>query len=140
MSQNDKRALKIMEESIQLKDGHYEIGLPWKSHPPQLKNNRPVAERRLSLLRKRLRREPEVHEKYKVFMNDLIKNDYASKIENREVDQSSIEWYLPHHPVFHPQKPDKVRVVFDCSPSIARRLSTTSSYRGRTLPIRLLVS
>ena len=24
-------------------------------------------------------------------------------------------WYLPHHPVFHPQKPGKIRVVFDCS-------------------------
>ena len=24
-------------------------------------------------------------------------------------------WYLPHHPVFHPQKPEKVRVVFDCA-------------------------
>lgn len=24
-------------------------------------------------------------------------------------------WYLPNHPVFNPQKPGKVRVVFDCS-------------------------
>lgn len=24
-------------------------------------------------------------------------------------------WYLPHHPVFHDQKPGKVRVVFDCA-------------------------
>ena len=24
-------------------------------------------------------------------------------------------WYLPHHPVFHAQKPGKVRVVFDCA-------------------------
>ena len=23
-------------------------------------------------------------------------------------------WYLPHHPLYHPQKPGKVRVVFDC--------------------------
>ena len=22
-------------------------------------------------------------------------------------------WYLPHHPVFHPAKPNKVRIVFD---------------------------
>ena len=24
-------------------------------------------------------------------------------------------WYLPHHPVFHTQKPEKVQVVFDCA-------------------------
>lgn len=24
-------------------------------------------------------------------------------------------WYLPHHPVYNPHKPDKVRVVFDCA-------------------------
>jgi len=24
-------------------------------------------------------------------------------------------WYIPHHPVFHLQKPNKVRVIFDCS-------------------------
>ena len=24
-------------------------------------------------------------------------------------------WYLPHHPIFHPDKPDKTRVVFDCA-------------------------
>ncbi|XP_071958625.1 uncharacterized protein [Antedon mediterranea] len=34
MSQNDKQALRIMEKSAVLKDGHYEIALPWKSYPP----------------------------------------------------------------------------------------------------------
>ena len=24
-------------------------------------------------------------------------------------------WYLPHHSVIHPQKPEKVRVVLDCA-------------------------
>ena len=26
-------------------------------------------------------------------------------------------WYIPHHGVFHPHKPGKLRVVFDCSAS-----------------------
>ena len=26
-----------------------------------------------------------------------------------------VVWYLSHHPVFHPDKPDKTRVVFDCA-------------------------
>ena len=24
-------------------------------------------------------------------------------------------WFLPHHPVMNPNKPDKVRIVFDCA-------------------------
>ena len=28
-------------------------------------------------------------------------------------------WYLPHHPVTHPLKPEKVRVVFDCAAQFA---------------------
>ena len=44
MSQNDKRALKIMEDLIRLHNGHYVIALPWKNYPPQLQNNRTSAE------------------------------------------------------------------------------------------------
>ena len=51
MSLNDRRALDTMEETVQLKDSHYEIAIPWKTYPPNLVNcNRSVAECRLSLL------------------------------------------------------------------------------------------
>ncbi|XP_071963870.1 uncharacterized protein [Antedon mediterranea] len=113
MSQNDKQALRIMEKSAVLKDGHYEIALPWKFYPPNLKTNKIQAERRLQSLKRRLDNDPIVFEKYRMFMNDLVRKGYADKVEvNGSVPEG---WYLPHHPVFHPQKPDKVRVVFDCS-------------------------
>ena len=38
MSSNDRRALDIMKATAQLKDGHYEIALPWISDPPCLEN------------------------------------------------------------------------------------------------------
>ena len=44
------------------------------------------------------------------------------------LQNSGKSWYLPHHPVFHPQKPEKVRVVFDCS----------AKYRGTSLNDQLL--
>ena len=31
------------------------------------------------------------------------------------INTSYKTWYLPYHPVFHPQKPGKVRVVFDAA-------------------------
>ena len=49
-------------------------------------------------------------------MNDYLEKGYAEKIPNEQLrpDNTPI-WYLPHHPVVHPAKPDKVRVVFDCA-------------------------
>ena len=38
-SQDDKRALTVMEESAELRDGHYQIAIPWKILPPYLPNN-----------------------------------------------------------------------------------------------------
>lgn len=38
--------------------------------------------------------------------------------ELRPVDRPL--WYLPHHPVMHPLKPEKVRVVFDCAAQFAQ--------------------
>ena len=80
MSQNDRKTPDIMEKTVKLENGHYEIALPWKTYPPNLQNNRTIAERRFELLRKRLRKEPVVHKKYKEFMHDLLSKDYARKI------------------------------------------------------------
>lgn len=77
MSQNDRKALNVMEETVKLENSHYEIALPWKFYPPSLPNNRTLAEQRLHQLKKQLTREPIVHEKYKAFMDDVISYDYA---------------------------------------------------------------
>ena len=103
MSQNDRKALEIMEESVTIQNGHYEIALPWKSYPPNLPNNRGQAERRLELLKKRLRKNPELLEKYREFMDNLLKKDHASATCSEEPGPLGAHWYLPHHRVFHPQ-------------------------------------
>ena len=48
-------------------------------------------------------------------LDNLLANDYPSEASEENVGQLETHWYLPHHPVFHPQKPGKLRVVFDCS-------------------------
>ena len=114
MSQNDRQALLIMEKTAKLSNGHYEIALPWKNDPPLLINNKSQARQRLHLLKKRLLKDLALHTKYRDFMEDLINKRYARKVSKENLDNADV-WYLPHHAVFHPKKPDKVRVVFDCS-------------------------
>ena len=116
MSRNDQRAMEIMEQSAMLKNGHYEIALPWRKYPPNLPHNRIQAQQRLQLLKKRLLKNLSLCNKYKEFMDDLFTKTYASKVTaDQVIGPLGTHWYIPHHPVFHPQKPGKVRVVFDCS-------------------------
>ena len=126
MSQEDKKALSVFEKSVHLKDGHYEVEIPWKNYPPCLPNNRPVAEHRLKILKKRLTRNPDMRDKYSNFLRDLVDKGYARKVPRDHSNQNrndDVVWYLPHHSVTHPKKPEKVRVVFDCA----------GKYQGKSL-------
>ncbi|KAK3747784.1 hypothetical protein QZH41_013322, partial [Actinostola sp. cb2023] len=116
MSQEDIKALNSMKDSAKIVEGHYEIALPWRSFPPDLPNNKIAAERRLELLKKRLTKDEVLHANYTKFMEDLVNKGYAQKLPNENVygDVTS-GWYLPHHPVTNPRKPEKTRVVFDCA-------------------------
>jgi len=116
MSVEDKRALAVMESTVKLVDGHYQLALPWREPAPKLPNNRIMAERRLELLKKRFLRDSELFEKYKATVGDYVTKGYAKRVPEDElaIDDKPL-WYLPHHPVFHPNKPGKTRVVFDCA-------------------------
>ena len=116
MSQEDKKALSVFEESVHLKDGHYEVEIPWKNYPPCLPNNRPVAEHRLKLLKKKLTRNP-MCDKYSNFICDLVDKEYARKVprdHSHHNGNDDVVWYLLHHSVTHPKKPEKIQVIFDC--------------------------
>jgi hypothetical protein len=39
----------------------------------------------------------------------------ASKLQPEETNVSKRTWYLPPHPVFHPAKPGKIRIVYDAA-------------------------
>ena len=61
------------------KNGRYEIALTWKTNPPCLDNNKPVAQHRLRLLQKRLSKDQELSKTYKECMEDLLRKGYAKE-------------------------------------------------------------
>lgn len=117
MSVEDRRALSQMEESAKFVNGHYQLAMPWKSKPVNFPKNRDFALGRSRKLRKRFQRDVNLFEKYKDTINGYVTSGYARRVpcDEQDVGKDTPVWYLPHHPVFHPQKPGKVRVVFDCA-------------------------
>ena len=76
-------------------------------------DNRSMAEARLKNLKKRFSRDKQYHEDYTKFMEDMVQKGYAEK-SFQQVQQGKT-WFIPHHGIYHPSKPGKIRVVFDCS-------------------------
>ena len=71
-----------------------------------------MALRRLSCLKKRLAKNPDVKQKYVNTIRGYFVDEYAALTPLYEDD--STVWFLPHHAVLHPKMPDKLHVVFDC--------------------------
>ena len=113
----DKAMLKLLDDSVELTpDGHYQLPLPWRTGVTNLPNTKEMALRRLLSLKKRLTKDVKLKTRYAKTMHDYVSNNYATEItECKEERSDLLRWYLPHHPVTHPFKPEKVRVVFDCS-------------------------
>ena len=111
VSVEDKQFLEILRNGTeQAKDGFYVLPLPFRNGLPELPNNRTQAWRRLKSLENQLKKNPVKHKHYKKFMADIITKGEAVRARPEDA-----KWYIPHHGVYHPQKPDKIRVVFDCS-------------------------
>ncbi|XP_063436812.1 uncharacterized protein LOC134718246 [Mytilus trossulus] len=124
-SYDDKRFISILDEGISVENGHYVMPLPFKDKNPPNKN---IAVTRLNQLKGRLQRDKTYRTHYFTSMNDFIEKGYVEKVESSKQDNDGHVWYIPHHGVYHNQKPDKVRVVFDCS----------ARYQGHSLNDHLL--
>jgi hypothetical protein len=115
MSPDDKRAVEIWNKSISLKQGHYEMDVPFKS-TDDLPDDRSMAEKRLQSLGRKLSRDAELCGKYQHEIRDLIDKGYAERVPDDQIEASpGRTWYIPHHAVTNPNKPGKLRVVFDCA-------------------------
>ena len=111
ISIKDKKFLDIVEKNSSKKDNHYVVPLPFKNDRLVMPNNRGEAFKRLMFLKRRFLKDQNFFDDYKKFIDNLLKG-YAKQ---SEVVLSGKTWYIPHHGVYHPYMPDKLRVVFDCS-------------------------
>ncbi|KAJ8017933.1 hypothetical protein HOLleu_44355 [Holothuria leucospilota] len=113
-SWEDKQFMKIMDSSCQMVGGHFQVNLPLRDQHVKLPNNKQMAMKRLTNLRNKIEKQPKFGADYTAFMEDVITKGYAETVPEAQPDDGK-EWYVPHHGVYHPMKPEKIRVVFDCA-------------------------
>ncbi|XP_055910918.1 uncharacterized protein LOC129945285 [Eupeodes corollae] len=117
MSPEEDRAQKILDtHSKRIKD-KFEVPLLWRNDNLKLPKSETYAYNRLLCLERRLVREPHI----KILINNLIE-DYVIKGYARKIDPKSEvtgkTWYLPIFPVLNPNKPNKIRIVWDAAAKI----------------------
>ena len=121
LSKEEMIAAEIVEQGTRSVEGRYEVPLPWRCCPPPLVDNREYARKRLYGLKKRFASNPDLVYRYDQIIQDHSRKGYITLLKTETGDGGS--WYIPHHPVINPKKPEKLRIVFDCA----------AKYRGKSI-------
>ena len=115
-SVEDERVMKFLDENTRKVDGRYEVPLIWRDDKVELPDNFAAAAQRLNFLEKKLNRNPELAERYRKTIDMDMEKGYIKKLTKEETTAPVMrKWYLPHHPVLNPKKPEKVRRVCDAA-------------------------
>ena len=86
----------------------------WIDSNVSLPNNNYSSLAQFKTLVRRLRKDPELHERYADTIRGDIRKGYVLTVEPHDPrKRSDREWYFPHHPVVNPNKPGKVSQVLN---------------------------
>ena len=112
----DRSLYDEFREKIKLRDGRYEVSLPWKTPRPILPTNFNLSLKRLKGLLTRLRSEKDILKEYDLVMRSQIEQGIVESVSSKpEPDDSGVH-YLPHHAVIRRDKETtKLRIVYDAS-------------------------
>ncbi|KAJ8045018.1 hypothetical protein HOLleu_07935 [Holothuria leucospilota] len=111
----ERRALELVKESLKTVDGRYEVKIPWSGNKDEISNNKIIAERRLHNLEKKLTSDKCLGEEYCKVINDYEEKGYIKKVNESDKGLERA-WYLPHFAVVKPDRETtKVRIVYDAS-------------------------
>ena len=116
MSVDDTTALHQLETETKLVDGHYVVPMLRHDPPVPLPESSQRALACFRALTRRLRKDPELRQMYVDAIDSYRANNFCRRLTNAEASARSPKtWFLSHHPVTSPNKPGKVRVVFNAA-------------------------
>ena len=129
-SKEEQRAIKTLEQTTRFNGERYEVGLLWREDEVKLPNNFYSAMGQLKSLERRLQKDETLKKRYQETIDTDVNAGYVRKVDQAELNETKdkLQWYLPHHPVINPHKPEKVRRVCNAA----------AKYQGVALNDKLL--
>ncbi|XP_062704409.1 uncharacterized protein LOC109433030 [Aedes albopictus] len=116
LSTEDERAESLLKSLTRFSGDRFETGLLWRYDNIRLPDSRPMALRRHRCLEKRMANDPALAKVLQQKIGDYVTKGYIRKLSDEEIRQQTGEmWYLPVFPVTNPNKPGKVRIVWDAA-------------------------
>lgn len=113
ISYENRKANEILKKTTRrISPCLWETGLLWKNEPPNNKDSKNMALKRLESLERKLDKNPQYASLYYQEMNRFIQNGYAIKLE--DTPYNKVSWYIPHFGVLSRDNL-KVRIVFDAA-------------------------
>ncbi|XP_055623324.1 uncharacterized protein LOC129766751 [Toxorhynchites rutilus septentrionalis] len=137
----NQRARQILESTtIRTASGRFETGLLWKQDEVEFPDSRPMAEKRLRCLEKRLKKDPFLYDKVQLQIEEFQQKGYAHKATANELASFNPNrtWYLPIGIVLNPKKPEKVRLIWDAAAKVKGVGLNTMLLKGPDLLAPLL--
>lgn len=110
---SDRSVYDMFQETVQFKNGRYEVALPWKDSHSTLSDNFQLSLTRLNGL---LRQDKDVLQEYDSIIKSQIQQGIVEVVEHPESTDAEVVHYLPHHAVVRRDKDTtKLRIVYDAS-------------------------
>ena len=128
-SKEEQRAIKTLQQTTRFNGERFEIGLLWREEEVKLPNNY-SAMGQLKSLEQRLQKDETLRKRYQETIETDVNAGYVRKVDQTELNETRnrLQWYLPHHPVLNPHKPEKIRRVCNAA----------AQYQGVALNDKLL--
>ncbi|XP_055522480.1 uncharacterized protein LOC129716671 [Wyeomyia smithii] len=116
LSKEDERATQLLQSRTHRKGNRYETGLLWRRDGIELPDSKSMAEKRLVCLERRMSRDDLLAKTLEEKIREYESKGFIRKLSPKEVaEKHPRKWYLPIFPVMNPNKPGKVRIVWDAA-------------------------
>ncbi|XP_055622454.1 uncharacterized protein LOC129766018 [Toxorhynchites rutilus septentrionalis] len=117
LSAEEQRAQEMLEKKTKRIGRHYETGLLWTEEEIELPDSYGMALQRHQCLQRRMDRNLALRENISRQIKEYVEKGYAHRATPAELENANPRkaWFLPLGAVTNPNKPGKVRLIWDAA-------------------------